>query len=192
LHASKAGALRRRIEHGWQADAACGDTDDPDAWFPPRTATAEDIAGPLSVCARCPVRRSCLAAGLLGREYGLWGGTIEAQRDAALGELNAGASVDSVLDQLLAIPALRVGRSKVYELMRAGSLRSVKIGGSRRISATALAEFVAALGQDLAWRRSAGQAAVETAKAPSISCRTAGGAARSSSATAKASRTAST
>jgi excisionase family DNA binding protein len=41
--------------------------------------------------------------------------------------------------------ALRVGRSKLYELMAAGKLRSVKIGGSRRIPATALAEFVAAL-----------------------------------------------
>ena len=41
--------------------------------------------------------------------------------------------------------ALRVGRSKVYELMRSGALRSVKIGGSRRVSATALAEYVAAL-----------------------------------------------
>jgi excisionase family DNA binding protein len=40
---------------------------------------------------------------------------------------------------------LRVGRSKLYELMAAGRLRSVKIGGSRRIPATALAEFVAAL-----------------------------------------------
>ena len=41
--------------------------------------------------------------------------------------------------------ALRLSRSKLYELMAAGKLRSVKIGGSRRISATALAEFVAAL-----------------------------------------------
>lgn len=46
--------------------------------------------------------------------------------------------------------ALRVGRSKVYELMRSGALRSVKIGGSRRISATALAEYVAALERDAA------------------------------------------
>jgi excisionase family DNA binding protein len=44
-----------------------------------------------------------------------------------------------------AAKALSVGRSKVYDLMRAGSLRSVKIGGSRRISATALAEFIAGL-----------------------------------------------
>jgi excisionase family DNA binding protein len=37
------------------------------------------------------------------------------------------------------------GRSKVYELMRAGVLRSVKIGGSRRVSVTALADYVAEL-----------------------------------------------
>jgi excisionase family DNA binding protein len=41
--------------------------------------------------------------------------------------------------------ALRLGRSKLYELIAAGKLRSVKVGGSRRIPATALAEFVEAL-----------------------------------------------
>jgi excisionase family DNA binding protein len=46
--------------------------------------------------------------------------------------------------------ALRVGRSKVYDLMRAGVLRSVKIGGSRRISVRALGEYVAALERDAA------------------------------------------
>ena len=40
--------------------------------------------------------------------------------------------------------ARRVGRSKLYELMAAGKLRSLKIGGSRRVPATALAEFDAA------------------------------------------------
>ena len=44
-----------------------------------------------------------------------------------------------------AAEALGVGRTKVYELMRSGALRSVKIGGLRRIPATALAEFVAQL-----------------------------------------------
>jgi excisionase family DNA binding protein len=44
-----------------------------------------------------------------------------------------------------AAKALSVGRSKVYELMRTGALRSVKIGGSRRISASALAEFIEGL-----------------------------------------------
>jgi excisionase family DNA binding protein len=40
---------------------------------------------------------------------------------------------------------LGIGRSKVYELMASGELRSVKIGAARRVSATALADFVAAL-----------------------------------------------
>ena len=42
------------------------------------------------------------------------------------------------MDKLLLSPAeaaahLSIGRSKVYELMRLGQLRSVKIGASRRI-----------------------------------------------------------
>jgi excisionase family DNA binding protein len=41
--------------------------------------------------------------------------------------------------------ALGVSRTTVFELMRSGALRSVKIGAARRVSATALAEFVAAL-----------------------------------------------
>jgi excisionase family DNA binding protein len=40
---------------------------------------------------------------------------------------------------------LGIGRTKLYELMRSGELRSVRVGGARRVSATALAEFVAAL-----------------------------------------------
>jgi excisionase family DNA binding protein len=38
-----------------------------------------------------------------------------------------------------------IGRTKLYELIRSGELRSVRVGGARRVSATALAEFVAAL-----------------------------------------------
>ena len=53
--------------------------------------------------------------------------------------------VTNLLTPEEAAQALKVGRSKVYELMRVGDLRSVKIGGSRRISAAALAEFVARL-----------------------------------------------
>ncbi len=37
---------------------------------------------------------------------------------------------------------LGVGRSKVYELLGAGELTSVRIGACRRISAAALQEFV--------------------------------------------------
>ena len=44
-----------------------------------------------------------------------------------------------------AAAVLGLGRTKVYELMAKGSLRSVKVGGARRVSATALADFVAEL-----------------------------------------------
>jgi excisionase family DNA binding protein len=43
---------------------------------------------------------------------------------------------------------LGIGRSTVYDLMRTGRLRSVKIGGCRRVSTGALAEFVAVLEQE--------------------------------------------
>jgi excisionase family DNA binding protein len=38
-----------------------------------------------------------------------------------------------------------VGRSKMYELLASGAVKSVKIGALRRIPATALDEYVAAL-----------------------------------------------
>jgi len=44
-----------------------------------------------------------------------------------------------------AATVLGLGRSTVYQLMASGALRSVKVGGSRRVSATALADFVAGL-----------------------------------------------
>ena len=40
---------------------------------------------------------------------------------------------------------LNIGRSKVFELIRTGQLSSVKAGGSRRVSATAVREYVARL-----------------------------------------------
>lgn len=41
--------------------------------------------------------------------------------------------------------ALGVGRTKVFELIRTGELRSVKLGGLRRVSSAALADYVAGL-----------------------------------------------
>jgi excisionase family DNA binding protein len=40
---------------------------------------------------------------------------------------------------------LRIGRPKVYDLMREGKLRSLKVGGSRRITARALVDCIADL-----------------------------------------------
>jgi excisionase family DNA binding protein len=42
--------------------------------------------------------------------------------------------------------ALGVGRTTVFELMRAGELRSVKIGKSRRIPTEAVHDYLAGLG----------------------------------------------
>jgi excisionase family DNA binding protein len=46
--------------------------------------------------------------------------------------------------------ALGIGRTKVYELMRSGALRSVRLDGSRRIPVTALTEFVKQLEREAA------------------------------------------
>jgi excisionase family DNA binding protein len=40
---------------------------------------------------------------------------------------------------------LSIGRHRVFDLIREGALRSVKVGASRRISARAMADYVAAL-----------------------------------------------
>jgi excisionase family DNA binding protein len=41
--------------------------------------------------------------------------------------------------------ALQVGRTKVFELIRSGELRSIKLGHHRRVSPAALADYVASL-----------------------------------------------
>ena len=46
--------------------------------------------------------------------------------------------------------ALGVGRTKVYELIRTGELRSVRLGGLRRVSVAALTEYVKRLEADVA------------------------------------------
>lgn len=40
---------------------------------------------------------------------------------------------------------LQIGRTKVYDLIRSGTLRSVKVGGCRRVTLGALADFIAQL-----------------------------------------------
>ena len=45
---------------------------------------------------------------------------------------------------------LNIGRSKVYELMRAGALESVRIGTSRRVTRDAVARYIDSLRSDMA------------------------------------------
>jgi excisionase family DNA binding protein len=48
---------------------------------------------------------------------------------------------DLLLKPEAAAQALNIGRSKIYQLMEAGEIDSVKIGRSRRISVKALEAF---------------------------------------------------
>ena len=45
---------------------------------------------------------------------------------------------------------LGVGRTKLYELMRSGALRSVRVGGLRRVPVAALNEFVTRIEEEAA------------------------------------------
>ncbi len=61
---------------------------------------------------------------------------------SGLWELDAAALPPLLLRPEQVARLLNVGRSKVFDLIRSGELRSVKSGGSRRISAMALREYV--------------------------------------------------
>jgi excisionase family DNA binding protein len=61
------------------------------------------------------------------------------------------------MDPLLLKPeevaeCLNIGRSKVYELMRAGDLESVQIGTCRRVTRAAVERYVASLRTEVASR----------------------------------------
>jgi excisionase family DNA binding protein len=47
------------------------------------------------------------------------------------------------VEQAAEIP--EVGRDKIYQLLRTGQLRNIKIGSSRRITSHDIAQFVASL-----------------------------------------------
>ena len=49
-----------------------------------------------------------------------------------------------------AAAVLSLSRAKVYALIKSGVLRSVRIGGARRITAADLEAFVASLGEEAA------------------------------------------
>ena len=63
--------------------------------------------------------------------------------------MNAGRTEQTVNRKLYrveeAAQLLSVGRTRIFDLMKLGELRSVKIGGSRRVPAAALDEYIARL-----------------------------------------------
>jgi len=88
--------LAAEVWPGWWVGAPCGSAD-PDAWFPDAFAVEQVVR----TCRACPLRRPCLAAGILRSEYGVWGGTYRVDRTQARRRLADGHPVAVVLDQLL-------------------------------------------------------------------------------------------
>ncbi|GEM_PF-1971394 len=86
----------------WAARARCVHLEtEPEAWFPRDMSTGARDA--IAICARCPVRRECLAAALtFGDEYGIWGGTTAADRALMADRLRHGTPLGAVLDDALA------------------------------------------------------------------------------------------
>ena len=84
-HRAELGGL---IRPGWRRDALCAGRVDLD-WY------SDDLGeqrAAFSVCRECPVRLSCLAAGMLGDEYGIWGGLTETDRDQLRVDLTYGVA----------------------------------------------------------------------------------------------------
>jgi WhiB family redox-sensing transcriptional regulator len=80
----------------WRDRAACRDID-PDLFFPvapPNTGAGESqVAAARAVCRTCAVTVDCLRFALAHAERdGIWGGTTEGERDAALRNLTRGAA----------------------------------------------------------------------------------------------------
>lgn len=89
---------------GWRFEAPCASVD-PDAWFPEHSQAPDRRV--FRLCAECPVRRSCLATALSGRDLGVWAGTTEETRRPAYRMLRRRVPAAEVLDVLLDRAALR-------------------------------------------------------------------------------------
>lgn len=61
-------------------DPALFDTDSPRC----------DVDRAKAICGGCPVRQWCLQEGVAGAEFGIWGGTTEAERLEATGAARGG------------------------------------------------------------------------------------------------------
>jgi WhiB family redox-sensing transcriptional regulator len=75
------------VEVGWQQDAVCKDTPDPDVFFPGK---GEDAEAAKRICAGCPVIGDCLEFALATmraaeRDHGVYGGLTPAERTRVRG-----------------------------------------------------------------------------------------------------------
>lgn len=88
--------------------AGCADSSlDPDEWFPIAAKAARartEATRALAVCAACPVRGECLELSLRtwsgAGQHGIWGGVVEADRNALRREWQRGVPVPALLSGL--------------------------------------------------------------------------------------------
>lgn len=107
---SRAAAAPGGDEGYWRRRAACRG-EDPELFFPVglagRAALAQ-IAEAKEICARCAVRRACLAFAMAtGQAYGIWGGLTEDERSQLRRRDggNQAAAVPATVARLLPGPA---------------------------------------------------------------------------------------
>lgn len=84
--------MPRLIGENWRVRAACQSTD-PDLFFPASFTgkSLEQAAEAKAVCARCLVRRPCLAFALRTRQaHGIWGGLTGEERNLKTPDHEAG------------------------------------------------------------------------------------------------------
>jgi WhiB family transcriptional regulator, redox-sensing transcriptional regulator len=81
----QAWAAQLVADGAWRLGAACRSAD-PDLFFPVSSTgkSLEQVTQAKAICARCPVRRECLAFALRTQQFhGIWGGLTEQERDQA-------------------------------------------------------------------------------------------------------------
>lgn len=61
---------------------------DPEAWFPEDSAMAREHRVAKTICRRCPWVEPCLNYALHVRVDGIWGGTVQSERQAIRRRLN--------------------------------------------------------------------------------------------------------
>lgn len=70
------------IDRNWRDRALCT-AEDPELFFPVSNGSAcsDQIAEAKGICARCPVRTTCLSEALsTGQDFGIWGVMTEVER----------------------------------------------------------------------------------------------------------------
>ena len=85
----------------WRQRAACLPVD-PDLFFPVSAEgrSLEQVARAKAVCARCRVRRECLAFALgTGQAHGVWGGLSEQERRPTRNTAPASSKIGNLISQ---------------------------------------------------------------------------------------------